>query len=937
MQVITDSQAIEQARGQTAEQALEQKSVPRRPGAGVVDNSSNGQPAVAFQGGSQNTNEGANPPELTPEEQAKVAGPVFNPEGEAVAFQPNGPSTDDEKPTDTNDTNITTVADNKVVSAEPAKKTMPYNKLHDYPSYTYRITLFVLTKADYQILIKEPENFRPKHVLISSGGGFAVTGDVPGRHPDFNEDFFIDKLSIETVVGLNAKTKSSNAVSMNFQITEPYGMTLLDRLLSCCETEPVNCKNYLEQPYMLQIDFLGNATDPATSENIIIDQKRLAIKFLGMKISPGPNGTVYTIDAIPFNHGAFQEGAVTVPVNINVEAGTVGQFFDATITEAAKIFNKDGIATENAERAETELKKWIKDQPLDGKNLTETEINRQRRQILGSMAVTTGSLPNAYNNYYRAISGEDKRYRYEPYQILFNVADVFADSKIVDSLKSETRTTPMEPVSGQGGGSWGQPILKKSKQVQVFPIRSGTSLTSLIDKVMQSSEYCTSQVNSFNKAQAELKEAEKNKDQDRAAEASATMDEYKFLDWFKVIPQVTLGPFDEGTNAYSKVILFSIIPYRVANSYHPDFKKTKIKRKSIVRRYEYLYTGQNSDILEFNCDFDSAFFTAVTSYRAAKTSAGASQSKSESSPDNQVKDDNKKTSAKDSKPQNPPVRTAPVGANASGSGQMNSQDNSEVLSVADVATSIYTSSRGDMLNVKLRIIGDPAFFKQDDVYFNPAAEGYKDFASFDSPDDAPIRPETGQIVFDNGQVYCQLVTKNAVDIDDATGITNKQIKLSNGRTTDGSFSGLYKLLTITNIFTGGKFEQSIDMVKMPDDLFEDEDQESNLNQTDVTVGTVSSDDDPNSNVNYIKANPVPEQEPQTATNVLGIQGNDLSKLQSARDSDPDSEWPIVNGAGAPNTPSQVTQASPANINDTNVEIQQSVAFGTAQNTNQGQN
>ena len=60
--------------------------------------------------------------------------------------------------------------------------------------------------------------------------------------------------------------------------------------------------------------------------------------------------------------------------------------------------------------------------------------------------------------------------------------------------------------------------------------------------------------------------------------------------------------------------------------------------------------------------------------------------------------------------------------------------------------------------------------------------------------------------------------KNAIDIDDSIGIQNKQEILSNGRKTDGSFSGIYKVLTVQSDFNRGQFTQTLDLIRMPDEL-----------------------------------------------------------------------------------------------------------------------
>ena len=179
------------------------------------------------------------------------------------------------------------------------------NRLHNFTSYTYKISLFLLTSDDYQELSVRPNNFYPKWILISSGGG--IPADAPRSstswHPDFQEDFYFDNLNFKTLVGLNSRSKGSNLMEIRFNIIEPYGMSLLDRLLSACQTT-CDSPNYIDQPYLLQIDFLANPSEANTNgiSDHQIDRKRVAIKFTEFKIKPGVNGTTYSIAAIPYNH-----------------------------------------------------------------------------------------------------------------------------------------------------------------------------------------------------------------------------------------------------------------------------------------------------------------------------------------------------------------------------------------------------------------------------------------------------------------------------------------------------------------------------------------------------------------------------------------------------------------------------------------------------------
>jgi hypothetical protein len=142
----------------------------------------------------------------------------------------------------------------------------------------------------------------------------------------------------------------------------------------------------------------------------------------------------------------------------------------------------------------------------------------------------------------------------------------------------------------------------------------------------------------------------------------------------------------------------------------------------------------------------------------------------------------------------------------------------EIATVGSVAKSLYSSfPRGDMLNIRARIVGDPAFIKQDDTLYQPISKDYAQVVT--KAGEAPVNNE-GQVIFDTEEVYVQLLVKGAIDIDDTIGITNKVVKLLNGQSTTGSFSGLYKVQMVTSEFSKGKFEQTLELIRVPDDLVE---------------------------------------------------------------------------------------------------------------------
>lgn len=781
-----------------------------------------------------------------------------------------------------------------------------YNVLHDYTAYTYRITLYLLTPDDLTALSNSPETFVPTYALISSGGGFAnkSAAKVPGRHPDFMEDFYFDNLSLTTVVGLNSKSKASNAIDIKFNIVEPYGMTLLDRLFSACQTS-AKCTNYVEVPYLIQIDFLSNV-DEVNKGGIrgnIIDSKRIPLKITEFKIKPTTGGTVYSVRGMPYNHVGFLQSVGATPVNLSVTAKTVGEYFSNT-EQLASSFDKDAAA--NEERIETAVANYGANDPG---NITQEDIERYRASLRAdlSYAYNTKSYTVGYNTYFKNIAYRNNLYTLPQYQLAFNIADEISKSNIIDpqklssdksSMADRTDSLKKTAVSGAADPNF--------KQQSTTNILAGTSVLNVIDRVMAASDYIKNQVQ---EAKAQDEKAEQQTETNTQDDARATSDtnktkktiDYSPTNWYKIIPSVILGDYDEKSKAFSKQVVYSILPYKAVNAYHPSFKYTKISASQCVRTYNYFYTGLNQDIISLDIDFDATFITGVTTYMNQAARGGNDSTSSETSVnDKQVSDTRP--------PLWLPFSTKPTPVDTGYSGSKASRTEKDI-SVASISRSLYSAyPRGDMLNIKMKIAGDPSFIKQDDIYYNPLQDNYGNFATHTTGKNGiqiPVNP-AGQIIFDDGQVFVQLIVKGSVDIDDATGIVNKKVTLSNGQTADGSFSGVYRVMTVESIFDRGKFEQLIDLIRMPDDLADT--QPSSTKTTDGTNTASVTQQAANEQIAPAGGtpfnNPRPENVPATDTTLKSIGNGPVTNPSSSSA-----------GNGVPTTSSQPTNASASNVND----------------------
>ncbi len=779
-------------------------------------------------------------------------------------------------------------------------------------NYTYRITLFFLTKEDYNNLAASPSTFEPSYSLISSSGGYAATqgqtikvkvGEQSAvlvdtvRHPDFRTDFFIDNLQLTTVVGLNAKTKASNAIDISFNIVEPYGLSLLDRLLSACETSDDKHPNYMSQPYLLQVDLLANPTDEQLTRNNqtnnLIDRKRIAIKIQEMKIKPTGSGTTYAIRAIPYNHTAFNMTVAAVPVPFNIEAGTVGEFFGGA-EDIAKLFDEVKV---NEERVESELKKYIDEVwSTGGIPPTATEVENRRRALRSAIEFKSKSFTAAYNVYMESISKDLQLTTLPPTKIAFNVAKDIVDSPIVDELAQNSDSRLFDPAAGVGQQD------SQLRTTQSFSINRGTSIIDVIDQVMGKSDYIKNQLTTQGKLNdVDQSKAEYANGNERVNDSQKPKD----LKWYKIVPTVALNDFDFTRNNYSKTILYNILPYTATNAYHPNFPKGTAQSvaDSVVRTYDYLYTGKNQDIIKLDIDFDNTYYTQISTYRNQVARSGQNSSNDQ----NDIPLTEQATSG-NVQIQNPPVSVEYVGSLADSNG-MNTATNPKEKIIADLKKSIYTTQRGDALNIKLQIIGDPGFIKQDDVYYNPGSvKEYSEFTKLvgsRGSQTVPLNPTTGQVYFDMQQIFVRLNFKNAVDINDSVGIVNKQDLLSNGRSTDGTFSGIYKVMTVHSEFIRGQFTQTLDLVRMPDALAKPMISASNKASAAQSASGTDASEFLGSGKPRL-ANGVSQAQSASNTNIDGVIPTPSRALITA------SEQPAQNQGGEPSNANNEQNISPQN-------------------------
>lgn len=647
------------------------------------------------------------------------------------------------------------------------------NPLHGYATYTYSLSLHMMTDSDYNMLMTDSSRiYVPTNVLIASAGRYNNSNFI--RNPAFQEDFYFEDFKMNSVIGMTPMNRSTNVIDVSFTIIEPNGFSFINRLLDAATN--LGIKNYLEIPYMLQIDFYGStdAGDPAAP--IPGQTKYIPIRLTGVKSKVSAKGAEYRVTGVAFNHIAHTQMVATAPAHFQIRAATVRDFFGSGVASGEAV-----VAVQDNERAEAEraiLKKRIDSLKSDSANATanQQQISELQQQYdslatINQVYTLKEGYTNAINGWYQYLLTKQKRLTQD--QVVVIIDPEIANATVVNQQKNDVQQAgnavraDKSSVRAQTGIATGGPRFTEG----YFAINAGTAMDKVIEMVVRNSDYIIGQ----------LTEPTADNPETIAQKLGRP------LRWFKIVPKVLLGEYDPIIGQYSKKYIYYVKPWTVSN-------KVPVapmgKAAGFVKKYEYIYTGQNSDILDVNLDFDMLYFMQLT---ANKTENQETQALSK--PQINVIDQNF--------PEIYPAYTVNpkathyVSQDVQYSGQMSTISNPKALAAGDLHRNLTKTARGDMINVKLTILGDPTFIKQDDMYYGQTSTNM-----------GMLTTPNGSLIMDEGELYVLLIFNSPTDYNEQTGL------LRNDRYRYSMFSGVYGVTTIENTFNKGKFTQTLSLYRL---------------------------------------------------------------------------------------------------------------------------
>ena len=283
---------------------------------------------------------------------------------------------------------------------------------------------------------------------------------------------------------------------------------------------------------------------------------------------------------------------------------------------------------------------------------------------------------------------------------------------------------------------------------QTWNILAGTQIVQLIDQIMRSSTYITGQ-------------QKVNFDDDGKQTKNASAGASGVTAWYKISLTTRQLGYDKKRRDNAYRMIFTISPYAINQMASPYFPDSNYR--GAHKEFNYWFTGLNTQVLSYEQEYNQAYYVTLTGNPSALAT-----------PPPTGRDQFKQTHMATSEQR--------------GQGQAN-----YVNEPADSAAA-FLYSVTDFSEVRMKIVGDPAWMQQGEAAFGVNAATFE-FHPFNSD---------GGINFDSQEVTFTVAFNRPTDYDFNTGIMNVN-------SADGSPQEKFAYIakSVKNTFSKGVFNQEL--------------------------------------------------------------------------------------------------------------------------------
>ena len=272
--------------------------------------------------------------------------------------------------------------------------------------------------------------------------------------------------------------------------------------------------------------------------------------------------------------------------------------------------------------------------------------------------------------------------------------------------------------------------------------------------------------------------------------------------WWRLDVDIKLLAYDDSRNEYAKVYNFRVVPFKLHSSVFQSAGSSAqgVEQLSdnVVKRYYYLYTGLNTEVLKWDIQIENLFFTAVSGNSPESTGiqANPGANNSVAGEIQTAKAPAGKTS--EGSPEGTAAKTSPTnraGKNphAGGAGTKDT-----IQRIADEFYNAALNKTGDMINLELDIQGDP--------YWIPESGQ----PNFHSPGGGSMVNQSGTMNQENRDIMIEMIFRTPYDTEGGSGLYKFMYA---GQASP--FSGIYKINEVITQWKDNHFTHTLKGFRMP--------------------------------------------------------------------------------------------------------------------------
>ena len=394
---------------------------------------------------------------------------------------------------------------------------------------------------------------------------------------------------------------------------------------------------------------------------------------------------------------------------------------------------------------------WDDNSPLPANG----PANASAAPVAGTHNIFTG-LTAALNNYQKELVKAEKRQIADQYIIEFAPAAVGA-STVKRPGPQDATTAPMQnPNTAEKLASETNSV---DRSARTWPVEAGTQIVKVIDDVMRNSSFITDQQNvEVNTSTDPVTGLQTQKFNAKAGTGD--------MQWYKISVSARQLGYDNIIKDHAFLMKFIVTPYPVAQMTSQYFPTSRYK--GVHKAYQYWFTGANTQILQYEQNYNNAYRILFSGLGAVAKQKGVTT---------------------DFRDQNRYIYMATSSNQSTGAKNYANEPGNNAASFLYDPSSFGT--------VKMRIVGDPAWMQQGEAGLGVSAATF-DFSPFNAD---------GGINYDSRAVMFSVAFNTPADYDFNTGLVNVNV---NNRSGQPQEYYTFQAVKCKNIFSKGKFEQEIE-------------------------------------------------------------------------------------------------------------------------------